>query len=300
MLERLLFQKRQMDMSLEEIEDENGLDRSIRRSLTHQKSPGITFEDFLERYKDLPVQTVAFGYDENYLPLLFDLGEEHSEPLVVIGDPKSGKTRFLQTFLHLSMSFNSSEVLNFVVITSTPDEYEILEHLGNVSRHCLGVVSADDPEAAEWILRLAETAEERLSTLDLSPAILLVLDDLQFIQSLDTEVRLNLEWLLRNGPDGHVWVIGAISTSAALTMGRYISQFRTRILGKMPDRHAIRLGLYPGLKSHDLTAGQQFAVYLNQSWLPFWVPEKNFSDFELPEQEKTSDESKINQIDGDN
>jgi hypothetical protein len=236
----------------------------------------MALEQFSQRFHDLPETMVPFGYDAEGLPMLFDLGSGYSDPLVVIGDPHSGKTRFLLTFLCAAMNNLPAEEFNFLVISTNPEEYRAVNQPGSESGHCLGVIASDDAEAGEWILRLAETAEERLDSLDISPALVLVLDDLQFLPNLDTDIRLNLEWLLRNGQLGHVWVIGAIPTSAAISMSRYICQFRTRILGKMPAKNATRLGLYPGLDSSSLVAGRQFAVYLNQNWLNFFLPMIDF------------------------
>jgi hypothetical protein len=231
----------------------------------------MNMEQFIQRYP-LPPRTAALGYCEDGLPMLFDLSDARTGPLLVLGDSEAGKSNLVRVILSSATHFNRPSDFQYLLITSRPDEYQGLVERDTQSGHCLGSYAANDQEVGKQLIDMASMAEERYNSQEPAPAVVIVLDDLRFAPGLDCDTRLNFEWLLKHGPPVQIWPVAALTTQAALDMGRWISQFRTRLIGKMPERAAHRLSMYAGLRSSQMMAGRQFGIHIYDHWLRFWVP----------------------------
>ncbi len=232
----------------------------------------LNLEQFLHRYSDLPPHTAALGYCDDKLPVLFDFTQTSAGPLLILGDHRSGKTNLLRVLLTSAARTSNPQAFKYLIIGSNPDEYASLAGDGAKAKHCLDLLGTYDQQAPKAIVRMAALAEERYNQQRVDPPTVVVIDDLKFITNADTDVRLNFEWLVQHGPAVRVWPVVALQTEAALDMGRWTARFRTRIIGKMPEKAANRLGMYSGSNAGALQAGKQFGVYVNQDWMRFWVP----------------------------
>ncbi len=235
----------------------------------------LNLEQFLQRYRDLPEQTAALGYCDDKLPVLFDFTQASAGPLLILGDHGAGKTNLLRVLLSSAARNSAPHQFKYLIIGSHPEEYASLTEEGKSAKHCLDLLGTYDQQAHKAIVRMAALAEERYNHQRVDPPALVVIDDMKFLTNADTDVRLNFEWLVKHGPAVRVWPVVALQTEAALDMGRWTAHFRTRIIGKMPERAANRLGMYTGLNANALENGKQFGVYVNQSWMRFWAPNAN-------------------------
>jgi hypothetical protein len=231
----------------------------------------LPMDEFIKRYP-LPPRTAALGYCDNGLPMLFDLTDPRTGPILVLGDSEAGKSNLVRVLLHSAIHFNTPEDFQFLLITSRPSEYTLLSEPGKKSGHCLGSFGTYDQDAGKQIIRMASMAEERYNYQRPEPAVVIIFDDLRFAPGLDCDTRLNFEWLLKHGPPVQIWPVAVQTTQAALDMGRWTSQFRTRLIGNMPERAAHRLCMYNGLRSDQIMAGKQFGIHIHNTWLHFWVP----------------------------
>lgn len=232
----------------------------------------LSVAQFLRRVGRLPAKTAAVGLCEDGLPVLFDLSDARTGPLLITGEEGSGKTRLLQNLLRTLVNANAASTVQYLIIAARPEEYDTLAGQGLRTGHCQGLYGPDEPEAAEAILRLAELAEKRYQERRPAPAILLVIDGLESITAFEEGIASNFEWLVKNGPAVQVWPVGALSTAAALTMKPWIRYFRTRLVGHMPGNAAERLGLPPQAAVETLQNGRQFTVRVGGKWLKFWLP----------------------------
>jgi hypothetical protein len=236
------------------------------------RKTGTTIAEFLTDIHNRPASTAALGYCDDGLPVLLDLKDPTVGPLLILGDPASGKTNLVHVLLRSASENAAAHQFKFIVISLRPDEYKDLVRDGTRTGHCLGSYLSHDLEACRAISRMTTIAKDRYNRNQMDPPVMLVIDDLRFLQRVDLEVRLNLEWLLKHGPGAHIWPVVALSTGSALDMGHWTAFFHTRIIGRMPENASQRLGMFDGLAADRLHAGRQFGVRIEQTWLNFWVP----------------------------
>jgi len=228
-----------------------------------------SLEQILALNPHLPIQTAILGMCEDGYPVLFDLLDERPGPLLITGETGCGKTRLLKMIIKTAISLNSPYEVRYSLVTSNPDEWSEFSTPGG---HCLAATPEYESAAGDNIIRLAEIASARRKGRQEGAAILLVVDDLRFINRVDADVRLNFEWLLKYGPAAGIWPVVSLSEQNALEMPRVVSQFHTRIIGKMSAASSKRLAIFDGLASENLETGKQFAVRVQDDWLSFWLP----------------------------
>jgi hypothetical protein len=227
---------------------------------------------FLNRFSRLPRLTLPIGINEDCNPVLFDLKDPRPGPILVIGDDPEGNTNFLRLLASAVDASESASDTKFMVITPQPEQWNGWIKALKDPERCLGVLSSEDGEADEWVIRLAERVEQRLNGRHMNGPILFMIDNFEFITHTDTDVRLNFEWLCTNGPDTQIWPVFTLPTMQALEMGRWIRYFRTRLIGKIINPAAGRLNIFGGLDTQDFDPKRQFAIRIQDRWLNFWLP----------------------------
>jgi hypothetical protein len=232
----------------------------------------LDLAQFLGRFNHLPKLTLPIGINEDCNPVLFDLKDPRPGPILVIGDEPEGNTNFLRLLASAIDASEAASETKFMVISAQPEQWSDWIGALKTPDCCLGVLSSQDGETDEWVIRLAERVEQRLSGRHMDGPILFMIDNFEFITHTDTDVRLNFEWLCNNGPDAQIWPIFTLPTLQALEMGRWIRYFRTRLIGKMANPTAGRLSIYGGLDTTEFDPKRQFAIRIQDRWLKFWLP----------------------------
>jgi hypothetical protein len=142
-------------------------------------------------------------------------------------------------------------------------------------RHCIAIENSQEEDGLRnRIIQMADWTEQRRMGQRSGPPLLLVIDTLTFLPHLAYDIRLNFDWLVKEGPPARVWPIAAISTDLAASLGsRMLRAFRSRILGyaKEPEMFLRQLGLDEALVG-DLRRPGQFTVQAGESWLQFHLP----------------------------
>jgi hypothetical protein len=162
------------------------------------------------------------------------------------------------------------------VISHQPENWNtwIAEH--GFERHCLDIIGGDDTSVREWVLRLADWTEQRRMGQRGGPPVLLVMDTLSFLNRLSYDVRLNFEWMAKEGPAAQIWPVAAISTELARSLGpRILRAFQTRLLGfsHHPENYVALVELEESEVDCFRQPGQ-FAVRIGEKWLRFRVLRK--------------------------
>jgi hypothetical protein len=224
--------------------------------------------EVLNELGELPPHSVVLGLAEDGLPVLFNLDNPDTGALLVAGDPGSGKTSFLNTFIRSACTTNSPRSLRFCCLSTRPEEFYSHKTLP----HCYKVQSSYSDEAFSTIEDLVEVAEQRKYGRFGGEAVLLVIDDLPgIVEQLGQEGVDLLRWLVEHGPFSKVWTIASLDTTQSGRLPNGLSDsFPTWILGRIDggkvgsnlakDRIRPAAGLIPGA---------QFCTY-SEEWIRFW------------------------------
>jgi len=214
----------------------------------------------------LPREALFLGIASDGLPVLLNLHDPIPGPLLILGDTGSGKTNFLHTIARSLPKTHNSKDIQFGVITNHPEEWNDTEATPN----CVGVFPSYHTSAQEFILSLTSWAHSNKNT---RQSVLLLIDDLEAVASLDFDALQNLRWLLSHGSARRVWLIITMNAARYGQVISWIPTFRTRIFGRIEnERVAAALGADKSSAVETLEAQIQFSLRENGSWLRFWMP----------------------------
>lgn len=236
-----------------------------------------TLADVLEGLEATPPDALLFGVASDGLPLLLNLRDPRSGPLLVLADRGSGKTTFLQFLAHATSRLLPSEKVRYTVLTNFPDEWRDFESVP----HCMGVIPAQDDSPAELLYKLACQAEAAQTT-PKSLFTMLLFDGLDSALQLDPSSQENLRYLLEYGPQAGIWPVASVNAVRAVTpapntgageLPEWLPLFRTRIFGRIARPGlAAELTPLPGAGLDTLFPGAQFCLRQKSHWLRFWLP----------------------------
>jgi len=219
----------------------------------------------LADFGPMPDEALFLGVASDELPVLLNLHDPIPGPLLIVGDPGTGKTNLLQIIAQAAERMHQPESVQFGALTSHPDEWEALEGYPNN----VGVFSIHHRASEDFVLSLASWAHGNKSS---RQSVLLLLDDLEAVTNMDTEAVQNLRWLLLRGPSRRVWPIITLSSQHLVSMSRWLEAFHTLILGNMQNIHHIqKLGAHEA-NLRSLASGSEFVLREGDHWLRFWTP----------------------------
>ncbi len=117
---------------------------------------------------------------------------------------------------------------------------------------------------------------------DTRQCMLLLVDDLESVASLDLQAVRDFRWLLLRGPARRVWPIVTLNAPRYGQVLAWLQNFRTRIFGRIAnERVAEALGADKASALNQLEARSQFslretrvprALGGKENWLRFWLP----------------------------
>jgi hypothetical protein len=225
-------------------------------------------EDILADLGNLPPEALFLGIADDGLPVLLNLHDAVPGPLLVSGDPGSGKTSFLQTVARALVSMHDPCEVQFGVVTAYPDEWQEYEP----TAHCAGIFPYYEKSAMDFILSLSAWAHANKSR----QAVILLLDDLARIEDAEPETKDNLRWLLLRGTSRRVWPIVTLNPTNTSKVLPWLDLFRTRIFGAINDVQAVEpITKSPNAGVASLVKGSQFTMREGAQWLRFWIPHVN-------------------------
>jgi hypothetical protein len=221
----------------------------------------------------LPAEALFLGVASDNLPVLLNLYDPHPGPMLIAGDAGSGKTAFLQTIAHSVVQTHRSDDVQFGVITNYPDEWESIE----ATPHRVGVFPVGHKSTQEFMQSLATWAHSNKNT---HQCVLLLVDDLESVASLDLETVQDFRWLLLRGPARRVWPIVTLNAQRYGQVISWLQNFRTRVFGRVANgRVAEALSGDKASGLSQLEARMQFSLREKDpqsgsvdNWLRFWLP----------------------------
>lgn len=226
-----------------------------------------TLKSVLAGLAPLPREALFLGLAEDGLPVLLNLYDPVPGPVLIVGDPASGKTRLLQTIARAADLLHKPSEVQYTVITPQVDEWKDFHARQNNA----GLYSTRDANAGELLQALVTWAHNNKGA---EQSILLLLDDLDAAVELDDQAQQNLRWLLLRGPSRRVWLFVTLDAARARDMDAWLQFFRTRLFGSIRDpRKALFVTGNPSHTLDHLEAGSQFAMREDDKLLNFWAPD---------------------------
>jgi hypothetical protein len=254
---------RQFSMALEALAE---LKMETAPPLLHPTPAAPTLDSVLADIGPLPREAMFLGVASDGLPVLLNLLDPTPGPLLIVGGAGSGKTRFLQIAAQSIARTHDPKDVQFGVITNHPDEWKDAVH----TPHKAGVFSVHESGAQDFLLSLASWAHSNKNS---RQSVLLLIDDLEAVASLDFDALQNLRWLLLRGPARRVWPVITMNAARYGQVISWIPTFRTRIFGRIEDeRVAAALEADDASGVASLEAQIQFSLRENRNWLRFWLP----------------------------
>lgn len=206
------------------------------------------------------------------LPLVIELGDPHLGSILISCEHGLGKTHQLQVMADSAARMNPPSRLQLGVITFKPGEWQTWKRSPHNQKFLQGVYAWYDPYVETFINNLVDLAEARRDGQRTGVHILLILDDLNFIEELSYEAQVNLHWLLEYGTQADIWITGAINAHQAAHLRYWVDSFRTRVIGKVTaDHQAEVLALRPDSAADGLEPAM-FRVWTGFGWRTYRLP----------------------------
>ncbi len=221
--------------------------------------------EVLAEFSPLPRGTMLLGVANDGLPIYLNLSDPTPGPILIAGDPGSGRTRLLHSIARSVDRTNSKSVLEYFVFTEKRAEWS-REKFSN----CECILSAEETDFSECLKSLVEWAHVNHKN---NQTILLLIDNFEQLAALPDPDQA-LRWLLFRGPARHVWPVVTASASFEFIQSPWLDSFKTRVFCHIEDQATARI--LTGRENNpcrELAAGSQYAMLEGSRWLPFWIPD---------------------------
>lgn len=255
----------QLDLMLnaltEIIEEEKG------KKAAPQTPPGPVLPNLgrvLAGISPLPHEALFLGMANDGLPVLLNLHDPVPGPILIAGNPSTGKTRLLQTIARGVESLHEPEMAQYGIISKKPDEWKSFYK----GKNNIGIYRSNEENTAELIRSLVAWAHNNKGD---GQSIILFVDELNDITDLDEQTRQNLRWLLLRGPSRRVWTFAVMNAEDAESMSEWLEFFRTRLFGFVDDADTGKM-LTGNSPLNHLSPREEFAMREGDQLLKFWLP----------------------------
>jgi hypothetical protein len=232
----------------------------------------LTVGGLLEPVQPGALPALLLGVCADSLPFLVELGDPEIGAILVSCEKGTGKTHQLQVMAESAIRLSAPSDLQVGILTYKPNEWDAWRKSTQKKKYLQGIYAWYDPWAEAMIQTLVDIAEARRSGVHMGANILLILDDLNFVEELSYEAQINLHWLLEYGSQSQLWVAGAINAHQAADMRYWVDPFKTRIIGRVVSaENAALLSLQSDAKVNDLEPAL-FRVRTGTDWITYRLP----------------------------
>lgn len=250
-----------------------GADAGEQPGVSFEKASSLSLAGLLERLSNLPPQTAILGVCDDELPVLLDLADPAPGALLVAGDSREQRFNLLRTLIQTAAALNSPRSVQFLVLSSQPQEWQDWLNGLEAARHCLAVEGLQEGNADRWLLKLSGWADQRRTGSITGPAVLLIVDDLAAATQLEYDARVNFDWLVKEGPAVKIWTVTCASAEELPTLARWVRLFKSRVFGYAADPAIYgQLVQTDELETSLFSDESQFAIRIQDSWLKFRLP----------------------------
>ncbi|MAT43482.1 MAG: hypothetical protein CL609_14190 [Anaerolineaceae bacterium] len=233
-----------------------------------------SLDDLLTKYQHLPEKTALLGLAGQDSPVLFDLEDTKPQSILFANDHLPSLRRLMMVMINSITQYNRPDQIQYLIVSEYPDKWtEYIQKFDPQFDFCSGIVGGYETVAEDWVLYLSQLADARHHGRQLGPTILFFMDDLNQLEQLDVQVRLNYEWLVRNGAKVQVWPLAGINLENQLVMEKYGQQFKTRIIGQTDEKVLLPYKkAFPPALINQLKPNRNFMTRIGSEWIQFWVP----------------------------
>ena len=222
-------------------------------------------EEMLKQIGRLPKDCLFFGYAEDELPVLLNLRNSVSGPILISGDPGTGKTDLLKVIArYASLKYDPCEI-QLGVITDHPEEWQ-----GQLEcPHCVGLFSMREESTVKFIQALeAWTKLGRRS----AESVLLMIDGLDDFAHLHSRLSDAMNEILLYGPARKIWTIVTSNPRQQKDADRWLKYFHSRILGYTKNTTGMNDTGLPETTVRSLSRGCEFILKESGRWIKFRIP----------------------------
>jgi hypothetical protein len=219
----------------------------------------------LERFLPLPREALFLGIASDGWPVLLNLFDPTTGPVLLVGESGSGKTFFLQN-VALAVSFiHPSENLQYGILTADPDEWRGLTN----TQSCIEIFDIASQRSVDFLRSLHAWVNEHNHQ---RQTVLVLLDGLEMYIDAHPQFHQLLHWLFKNGPANLVWPIVTLNAELLSQVQDWVEEFNTLLLGRTASEWK-----YPGylretkLSTSLLTRGE-YLLREGNGWLKFHTP----------------------------
>ncbi|HOM66570.1 MAG: hypothetical protein BWX85_01539 [Chloroflexi bacterium ADurb.Bin120] len=206
------------------------------------------------------------------LPFLIKLGDPFMGAALIGCERSTGKTHHLQVLAESAVKLNPPSALQIGIITFKPGEWQFWERKPENKKYLQGIFAWYDPWAEVLIKNLTELAETRYDGAKTGAQIVLILDDLGFVEELSYEAQVNLRWLLEYGAQAGIFVVASINSGQLDRFRFWVEPFRTRIVGRITDKIVAETLTLRKNSAVDALEPGMFRVWTCSKWRTYRLP----------------------------
>ena len=186
----------------------------------------LTLDEVLPELSGLPQTALILGLCPDNLPLIVDLAEPLSGSVLIASDTGFDNTAYLHSIIAGALALNQVEDLSLHLISPYADDLLTFHRQPNF-RICYEPFRPEVEVVLEEMVNLVVGRQRKQTHW---PCHVLAVDDLDLLfQSISPEGKLRMQWLVENGPEAGLWVLGTLDST-------YLSEGLVALIGRFPSR----------------------------------------------------------------
>jgi hypothetical protein len=233
----------------------------------------FSFDSLIKQFPNIPEATAILG-KAGQMPILFDLDDSRPGSIIIVNNHIPSIRKFLTGMMKSLISFSHPSSFQFVTISHYPEKWiELIQEFDPEFAYCAGVSGDFEKSTEDWIMFLTKKADERRNGRNNGPAVILFIDDFNFIQNLAMHVRININWLINYGASVRIWIVSGLDLKKNPEDIEQIELFKTRIFGQVQPKTASEIKKYvPMNEIEQLFPERNFVTKIGSNWVRFWAP----------------------------
>lgn len=193
----------------------------------------MSLKDVVYKMGLMPKGVVLLGIAEDGLPVLLHARDSKAPNIIIWNRLARQGLRILKVIAEYLFSHHKSDKIEFVVFTRNPGDWGELNDYGfgtNSNTACIGIIPIYS-ELAEVVMRgLARWANE--SHKSAKAPVILMIDDMENLESASSDFKLNLRYILLRGREKHLYSVGTSNKNNFHKVQQWLDGFQREIYGQ--------------------------------------------------------------------